>query len=134
EAQWGAPMPVDPGAHTVKASAPGRASWQTTVDVAADGATKTVTVPPLGLAAETPPGSTGAPTPAREIGAERSSSSSQKTLAFAAGGLGVAGLTVGAILGAIALSKKNDARCNANVCASTDQASTYDEARKAGNI
>jgi hypothetical protein len=133
EAQWGAPMPVDPGTHTVRASAPGRATWQTTVDVAADGSTKTVTVPPLGLAAEAPSGSAGARTPALEIGTERSSSS-QKTLAFGAGGIGVAGLTVGAIFGGIALGKKNDARCDANVCASTDQASTYDEARKAGNV
>jgi len=133
EAQWGAPMPVDPGTHTVRVSAPGRATWQTTVDVASDGVTKTVIVPPLGLAAEAPSKSAVAPAPPVETGAERSSSS-QKTLAFTAGGLGLAGLTVGAIFGGVALSKKNDAHCNVNVCASTDQANTYDEARKAGNV
>jgi hypothetical protein len=133
EAQWGAPMPVDPGSHTVRASAPGRSTWQTTIDIAADGTTKTVTVPPLGLAPQAPVSSVS-PSRSVDVGAERSPSSSQKTIAYAAGGLGIAGIAVGSVFGGMAMSKKNDARCEANVCASQDQASTYDEARKAGNV
>jgi hypothetical protein len=130
EAQLGAPMPVDPGKQTVKVTAPGKVAWQTTIEIAADGSTKTITVPPLKDApvTESPGASAGADV------ASTSSSSSQKTIALAVGGLGIAGLAVGGIFGGIAMSKKNDARCDGNVCASEEQSSTYKSAQKAGTV
>jgi len=44
---WGTCVPVDPGEHSVEASAPGRQSWSTTVTLTGDGASASVTVPPL---------------------------------------------------------------------------------------
>ncbi|WP_438021712.1 hypothetical protein [Sorangium sp. So ce233] len=46
-AQWGIPVPVDPGKHTIEASAAGRAPFAKTVEVTRAGASETVAIPPL---------------------------------------------------------------------------------------
>jgi hypothetical protein len=43
----GVPLAVEPGRHTVRASAPHKRTWSTTVDTAADGETTSVSVPEL---------------------------------------------------------------------------------------
>jgi hypothetical protein len=45
--EWGTPLPVDPGRHRVRATAPNRAPWETLIDVAGAGASVTVHVPAL---------------------------------------------------------------------------------------
>jgi hypothetical protein len=55
---WGTAVPVDPGAHEIRAEAPGREPWTTTVTVSTPGETKTVDVPelrPLPAVAAAPP-------------------------------------------------------------------------------
>src|SRR5262249_20675918 len=44
----GSPLPVDPGTHTVEATAPGRQPWRTVVPVAPAAGTVTVQIPRLG--------------------------------------------------------------------------------------
>ena len=56
--QWGVPVPVDPGQHTVTASAPARVSWETKVFVQAAGQVVMVPVPAL---APAPPALAPAP-------------------------------------------------------------------------
>ncbi|MCL2449150.1 MAG: hypothetical protein FWD17_09395 [Polyangiaceae bacterium] len=46
-AEWGTPLPLDPGTHVLTASAPGRKGWTTSVDIPRDGAVVSTTVPPL---------------------------------------------------------------------------------------
>ncbi|XXX71928.1 hypothetical protein WMF30_30210 [Sorangium sp. So ce134] len=46
-AQWGTPVPVDPGKHTVEAFAAGRAPFVKAVELNKAGASETVAVPPL---------------------------------------------------------------------------------------
>jgi hypothetical protein len=46
-AEWGAPIPVDTGAHTISAKATGFKEWTSTIDVAHDGVESTVVVPAL---------------------------------------------------------------------------------------
>jgi hypothetical protein len=46
-AAWGVPFPVDPGIHTIAASAVGRAPWSTDVEVPARPDTLRVTIPAL---------------------------------------------------------------------------------------
>ena len=43
----GAPMPVDPGAHVIKASAPGKKPWTQTIEIGALADQKALTIPPL---------------------------------------------------------------------------------------
>jgi serine/threonine-protein kinase len=52
---WGTPVPIDPGDHTVSASAPGKKPWSTTVTVKPDGQQVTVSVPQLEAAGASPP-------------------------------------------------------------------------------
>jgi serine/threonine-protein kinase len=44
---WGTAVPVDPGAHTIEASAPGRKKWTTNVQVAPGAGETKVTIPAL---------------------------------------------------------------------------------------
>jgi hypothetical protein len=44
---WGVPTPVDPGRHTIRASAFGYREWQTTIEINAEGAAPYVEVPML---------------------------------------------------------------------------------------
>jgi hypothetical protein len=64
-AEWGVAIPVDPGAHTVTASAAGRRKWSTTVELSAGADVTEVTIPPL---ASAPPES-AAPGTAANAGA-----------------------------------------------------------------
>jgi hypothetical protein len=46
-AAWGSPIPIDPGAHAVRARADGREAWETSVTVSDPGKTVTLEVPQL---------------------------------------------------------------------------------------
>jgi hypothetical protein len=111
EGQWGSPLAVDPGKHTVEASAPGKVTWTATEDVQSPGASTTVHVEALAdapvVASPTNPGlpATSPTTP----GGETTASSPLKTVGLIVGGVGVAGLAAGGIFGFLALSKNSSA-------------------------
>jgi hypothetical protein len=103
-AELGTAVPVDPGAHTVEATAPGRVAWSRSVSVPPGPGVIEVSVPTLDkLPADPPPGV--APRPRR-------------TLAYGLGGAGVAAIGGSLILGAMARSKWNDSRphCEDRLC------------------
>lgn len=124
----GTAVPVNPGTHTVEASAPGKRPWSTTIEVA-PAASPTVTVPaledeapPPATAAATPPVFAPPPvvTPPSET-TPSSGSSAWRTVGLVVGGAGVAGLGVGAALGGVAIAKNNQAEssgCNGSRCTS----------------
>lgn len=117
---WGTAVPVDLGSHVVRAGAPGKVAWESTVRVDAMRARATVRVPVL---ADEPSAARSA-----SIIAPRASESSppprglpaQRIAAIATGAAGVAGIVAGSVLGAMAKSTWSDAQeaCPARVACS----------------
>jgi hypothetical protein len=124
EGQWGAPLPVDPGKHTVEARAPGKRPWLAREDVQASGTVKRLEVPVLQDEPAAPSASVTS-VPAGVEGPQDQAaappSSGLKTLGIVTAGVGAAGLVVGSILGLEALSKNSDA--NAHHCGQAVQSS-----------
>lgn len=139
--QWDSALPVDGGKHTIEVGAPGKRTWQTTVEASGEGATVTVTIPalkddiqvvtqPAGSgSASAGPAASGAPTagasagpsaaptavPSGSAGPEtppESGMGAQRILGLAAAGLGVVAVGVGAGFGAVTLSKVGDAKAH----------------------
>jgi hypothetical protein len=143
--QWGSPVPVDPGNHTIEASAPGKQTWTKTQDVEGVGQIVTIQVDPLGdtPAQVTAPAPGGAPSPVPNAPpkTEPARSSPLKTAGLVVGAVGIAGLGVGAVFGVLAMSKNsnaNDSHCGAafggtNNCDSTGL-SLRSDAVKFGNV
>ncbi len=108
EVQWGTPIPVDAGDHTIAVTAPGRKPLTLRVAVKTDGDKVQVTVgapplehePPIAPPPEpiAPPPPKPAPPPRRPF---------QRPLGIAVMGVGAASLVVGAILGATAIARNN---------------------------
>lgn len=142
-ASWGVSIPVDAGEHTVRASAPGHREAAISSTVAKDGQAVEIVVPKLvaePTVAAPPPvapvvlGPANAPAPPDRAA---SSSSTQRTVGFVVGGVGVAGLAVGAVTGLMAIGKKNDATdvCpNDGACASQGAVDAADGARTLGTV
>lgn len=119
KAEWGVAIPVDMGAHTVEAKQSGFKPFTASVTVAKDGESMEVTVPALEQEPVTrppqvpenrppPPVTTTPPPP----DADKSGGGSQRTIGFLVGGLGVAGVAVGAVTGLMAIGKSNDAKAS----------------------
>lgn len=88
----GTAIPVDPGPHTIEATAPGYSVWSTSVVIGKLKDTKTITIPVLSKNAETPSVATG---PTGATGPNKS----LRTVSYVVGGVGVAGLVVGTVFG-----------------------------------
>jgi hypothetical protein len=117
-AQWGLPVPIDPGVHRVNASAPGREAWTAEVSVPSDASVTRVNVPPL---------------------AEHSQpffAPLSRKVGLAALGVGAGTLALGGVFAAQAISKKNASNregCSEQSCASEAGLSLRREALAAGD-
>ena len=144
----GTPIPVDPGSHAIRATAPGMKAWETSAKTAGDGATATVTVPLLERdpdAAVVPPPvpvpvppPMGAPFPVAPATDTPPAGRTQRTVAVVVGGAGVVLLGVGTYFGVTALSKKGDesAQCpggSSSPCNSTGVSLSHDAVND-GNV
>lgn len=129
QASFGTALPVDRGDHTVEASAPGKSPFSQKFTVQ-DGATLSVTVPALA-------GEGAAPgTPPAEPAPTEGGSSILKPLGWAAVGVGIVGVGIGAYFGASAISKNSESDksgCDPrNVCTIAG-AGLRNDARSQGN-
>jgi hypothetical protein len=105
-ASLGTALPVDPGKHVVVVRAPGRQDATTSIDLA-EAEQKTLVAQP---------GPEGAPAPV-----EQGSGPLRRTIGFAAGSVGLAGLVVFAVTGGLTLAKKStvNQHCHFNLCDQT---------------
>ena len=136
QASWSVALPVDTGAHTVDATAPGRKPFRTTTTIGKDGERTEVVVPKLEVAPEAVAKPASEKTPDADV-AVTSDGSSQRTIGFIVGGVGVAGIAVGAVTGLMAMSKNDTAKkeCpNAGACASQAGVDANESAKTMGLI
>jgi hypothetical protein len=154
--QWGTPVPVDPGSHTITASAPKKKSWETKSQVPEERGLVTVTVPTLHDepqsapaptttgTGDTPPAPTGTtastapsdgailgPAPGGETPKPKSP---QKLIGIGVIALGVVGMGIGSFFGFRAGSLKDESGCDGNRCADETQANKLRDAASAGNV
>jgi hypothetical protein len=139
--QWEKPMPVDPGPHEIDVVAPPNPKQTESVTVHGKGArtewTATTRAPATpSPAASRAPAAAIAPVPepttdegnhdgSRVYGLPPEGSSTQRTLGLVTGGVGLAGLALGGIFGAMSLSAHSSvvARCPTYpTCPSSDRA------------
>ena len=132
KAQWGEPVPVDPGAHHIRASAPGYKPWDKDVTLDPDGAELEVVVPALDKAPDQGGGGGGGgKTDDADPDAARQG---QLIAGIVFTGLGGAGLVVAGALQIVAKTRDDESLefCepdDPNLCDNTGKA-LRDEARR----
>jgi hypothetical protein len=140
---WGTAAPIDPGPHTIAASAPGKKSWSTEW-VFALSEPKTVVVPLLEAEPPAAPPMVAAPAPevveqpapqpARI--AEDKPDETRRTIGLVLGGVGAATMGTGIVLGLLAKSKYGDssAFCDASGGCDSPGLDIRESAVKRGNV
>lgn len=129
ETELGVSVAVDPGPLAVVVTAPGRVDMRYPLTLH-DGETKEVLV----VAGEPVPSSdANGPAGAPAGGVAASSSSTVRTLGFVVGGVGVAGLALGAISGILAMGKASTVRSHCNTTTYVCDPEGLDAAR-AGDV
>ncbi len=111
---WNADVPVDPGAYTLSATAPGKKPWSTRIQIPEGAGAQTVSVPALEDApAELPPPvaqQAPAPPPRPPPPPPEPPGKAQRIAGGVVTGLGGASLVIGSALGLVAMSKNNTAK------------------------
>ncbi len=136
-AALGTPIPVDPGKHTIEASAKGKKPFSTTVDVSEKSKSPTVEIPaledePQEIKDPKADADTKVIEPPRE---EPSSWSTQKTIGVIAAGAGVIGLGIGGYFGLKTQSTWKEAQtyCDGLEC-EREGVDLASEAKNTGNL
>jgi hypothetical protein len=101
---FGTKMNVDPGPHTLEATAPGHEVWRTTVTIGEGGESRQVLVPALAVVA----------TPSSP-GKHPFVWTTQRIAGTAMMGVGVLGLAAGGALGGLALSRNNASKADCGI-------------------
>jgi hypothetical protein len=149
-AAWDVAMPVDPGDHTVEATAPGMKPWHQQVTVLSHADVQSVTVPAWEIEA-TASEPTPAPVPtvvtsaplvhveqAPPVHVERAppvSPAPNRTAALIAGTLGLGGIAIGSYFGVFAITKhgQSNRSCTTNPCSPASVA-LNDSAKTAADV
>jgi len=101
---WGVAIPLDPGMHAIRASAPRKTDWTTSLEIRpeAEGSLSTISVPAL---RDVPPPPPAAVSPVAPTPSEPPFWTTQRIVATALAGAGVVVVGVGSGLGLLAKSK-----------------------------
>lgn len=145
EAAWGSAIPVDPGPHRIRASAPGKQAREETVELVSEGATVVYELLPLENAPEPepdpPPPVVASPlSPEPEPFAavpvdpvDSSAGSGQRTVGLVVGAVGAAGLAAGSVFGVLAKNQWDTAEsegCAAGTCPSEEGQKASEDANR----
>ncbi|MBI5536801.1 MAG: hypothetical protein HY898_29035 [Deltaproteobacteria bacterium] len=131
DSEWGKPIPVDPGAIEIRASASGRKSWMQTIQAPAGHSVIEVSVPalkaekpeagvaPVASAAPTASASEKEPPPEKEPPVEPpkqepAASGGSIVPGLIVTGVGVVGIGLGSVFGLRAMSKNSDSKAYCN--------------------
>jgi hypothetical protein len=136
QAAWGEPLPLDPGPHPVEATAPGKRAWAQQIEVRPGPVVLDVAVPALADAGDAPaPASTAVPSPPGPVASrsppaagepvatpallpppsgESGGGSAGRTAGLVIGGVGLAGVVVGSVFGAMTFAKNGTAKNDCN--------------------
>jgi hypothetical protein len=128
-AAFGVAVPVDPGPHQVVATAAGKKPFEASINIEPERDDKKVEIPVL----EDAPRTQGA---TQNGGAQSENrGSTQRTIGYALGGIGIVGVGIGAVFGVQALSKasESDDLCG-NPCSSPEGLKANEDARSAATI
>ena len=136
----GTPIPVDPGVHVLAATQPGKQAWTTTITIEAKPGVTTVRVPALVTVAE--PAAAAAALPATAVAAlpvaePASVWGAQRIAGVSVGGVGVAGVIVGAVFGGLTGKKVADSKATCTPDLRSCRQPGYDlqhEARTTANV
>jgi hypothetical protein len=133
-AEVGVAIPVDPGTHVIEASAPGKQTFSRSVEVGKEGDSQVVEIPALADATT----ETGAAGPSEQPADKGGGSgATQRTIGLVLGGVGIAGIAVGAVFGLQAGSKWDDAKSKCDAYpygCGDDGVSLGDDAKSAATI
>lgn len=141
---WGVAVPVDPGDHVVRATAPDAQQWEETVHAEGRGALIAVTVPtlaplrpaPLAVLPSPPsesPESVLVPAPPPASEAPASGSAWRAPVGMGGVVLGALGVGTGIALGFVSKAKANAADCDAHDVCSAAGVAQRSSARSLGN-
>ena len=138
EAQWGVPLPIDPGEHTFEARAPKKKTLLKTATISGAGTTSDVNIPVL----EDDPLAVSSPGPAPEKPKDASKSTDDNgrgarlTVAAITAGVGVVATGVAVAFSVSANSKWSDAHeaCPANKCTNASDVTLGESAGRAADI
>jgi len=109
-AVWGIPVPVDPGAHQIEAAAPGYQTWRAAIQIEAKPGTTPISPPPLVremAAPQAPPAPAAPRATAPNVAPPPSGWTTGRIAAVAVGGVGIAGLALGAGFAVDAAAKRD---------------------------
>lgn len=112
---FGVPVAVDPGEHTIEATAPGYEPYRGSVTVGPDGDSQSVAIPPLKPGANGVGDSGAGGSAGGDVTLDRAPAGN-KTLGYVLAGVGVVALGTGVTFGALAQSQANAAENDAALC------------------
>jgi hypothetical protein len=131
---WNVPLPVDPGAHEIAASAPHKKNRSSSVDVAGAAVTQSVSVSDLeddtsaasSRTADEPPAANG----------DSSQGSAERVVGLSVAAVGVVGLGVGTVFGIIAKNKHDQVvtDCPGGSCTSQSDVDTNGDSKNAATL
>lgn len=124
KAAWGMAVPVDPGTHVIRVTAPGKTAWSTEIDVPATPRTLSVSVPTLSDAVASPASTEVGTTPTTQppveadVDAPRGGGLSGQTVAaLVVGGVGLAAVATGSVF---AIQSRSDNASALELCRTLD--------------